>query len=280
MSEAVAAPAAPEVPAAAPSAPAAPAEGGAPAQNPAATAPAAPTDAKPATGENPDTTQPPQQGKHRVERKINRLYREAAEQKARADFLEKQLSETRQKAAPAEDPGAPRLEAFSDIQEYAKAYAKYESERALKEHAAKQQNETHQQQQARLVEGWEAKTEKAETKYPDFDEVVGDLKPTSAWAIAVMEAENADDVAYYLGTHLDEARKIVAMTPLAQARAIGKIEAKLLAEPPKPKTASKAPAPITPLSGAAQVATDVPSDEDDLATWMKKRNKQVHGARR
>jgi hypothetical protein len=279
MSEVVDAPVAP---AAAPSAPAAPAEAGAtPDQNTAATtAPAAPTDAKPDTGETPETTQPPQQGKHRVERKINRLYRERAEAQAERDLYKRQFEEMRQKLSPAEDPGAPQLEQFSDIKDYAKAYAKYESERVLKEHEAKRQTETQQQQQTRLVEGWEAKIEKVDAKYPDFDEKVGNLQPTSPWAIAVMEAENADDVAYYLATHLDEARSIVAMHPIAQARAVGKIEAKLLAEPPKAKTPSKAPAPITPLSGAAQVASDVPSDEDSLADWMRKRNKQVHGARR
>ena len=96
----------------------------------------------------------------------------------------------------------------------------------------------------------------------------------------MMEADNADDIAYHLGSHPKEAQRIAALSPLSQIREIGKLEAKLLAEPAKPKAPSKAPAPITPLTGVAQVATEVPSEQDDMATWIKKRQKQVYGKRK
>ena len=94
-----------------------------------------------------------------------------------------------------------------------------------------------------------------------------------------VEAENAEDVAYYLGKNPKEAERIVSLPTLSQVREIGKLEAKLLAEPAKPKTPSKAPAPITPLTGAAPVTTDVPSENDEIGTWIKRRSKQVHGKR-
>jgi hypothetical protein len=276
--------AAPEAPAAAPTAPAAPAPsapaaveqaagGNDPAQNTAESAPAA----KP-EGEKPES-QEAKAGKSRYERRLDRAYRKAAEEKARADFYAKQVEELRPKAAP-EDPGAPRLENFDDIEKYAAAKAKHESDRVLKEHTAKQHAETQKQAQTRLVEGWEAKADRASSKYDDFEEVVGDIKPTTPWAMAIMEADNGEDIAYHLGKNLKEAQRIAALPPLAQIREIGKLEAKLAAEPIKPKAPSKAPAPITPLSGNAPADNATPSEKDDIGDWMKKRSKQVHGARR
>ena len=58
-----------------------------------------------------------------------------------------------------------------------------------------------------------------------------------------------------------------------------KLEAKLLAEPVKPKTPSKAPAPITPVTGTAPVANPEPSEEDNMDVWMRKRNKAVAARR-
>jgi hypothetical protein len=72
----------------------------------------------------------------------------------------------------------------------------------------------------------------------------------------------------------------VALSPTAQIREIGKLEHRLAAEPPKPKTPSKAPAPITPLTGTAPVVSDVPTESDDVGAWIKKRNKQLYGQRK
>src|SRR3990167_5232736 len=271
MSEAVPAPAVPAAPAA--PAPAFPAEGGTPAQNTAEQAPAtAPEGEKPATDQDPEK----QRGSRRFERRLDRAYKRAAEQQARADFLEKELAKHRQSAPPA-DAEAPKLENFKDIEEYATARAKHESEKAVKAHQAQQQSESHKREQTRLTEAWETKTERAGAKYEDFDEVVGDIKPTSPWAMAIMEAENGEDIAHHLGTNLKEANRIAALPPLSQIREIGRLEAKLAAEPPKPKTPSKAPAPITPVSGAAAVLSDTPSEQDSDEAWIRKRQKQVYG---
>src|SRR3990167_5985358 len=114
------APATPAIPAA-PAAPApeAPAEGETtPAQNTAEQAPAtAPEGEKPATDQDPEK----QRGSRRLERRLDKAYKRAAEQQARADFLEKQLSEYRAKATPASEPGTPKLESFDDIEKYAEA---------------------------------------------------------------------------------------------------------------------------------------------------------------
>lgn len=252
-----------------------PAEGEkAPAQNTAEQAPATPpgSETKPATDEQPDKRQ-----SRRFERRLDKAYRREAEQRARADLLEKQIAELKPKAQV--DPGAPKLEDFTDIEEYAKAKAKHETDKAVRTLRETQLAETRKQQEKKFVEAWESKVAKVDSKYDDWDEIVGELKPNMPWSMAVMEADNGEDIAYYLGKNLKEAEQIASLSPLSQVRAIGRLEAKLAAEPPKPKTPSKAPAPLTPVTGAAPVVTDVPSEQDDIGPWIKKRSKQVHGRR-
>jgi chromosome segregation ATPase len=268
------APAAPSAPAAqATTAPnTAPAEGGT-AQNTADQAAAAQPDEK---TETPDQAE--KRGKSRFERRISRLHREAAEARAERDLLKRQLDELKPK--PADDAATPRLEQFKDIEEYAAAKAKYAEEKALKDHTAKQQQESNRQAQAKLTEAWSEKVESASDKYEDWDEVVGELKPTSPWASAIMEAENGPDIAHYLGTNLKEAQRIASLPPLAQIREIGRLEEKLAAAPPQEKTPSKAPAPVKPLTGATPAEAPNMQDTADIGKWIKNRTKQVHGARR
>jgi hypothetical protein len=277
MSEAVLAPAAPAAAPAATPAPAVPAEGAQPAQNTAEQAPAtAPEGEKPDTGQDPE-----KRGKSRYERRLDRAYKRAAEAQARAEFYEKQLNEQKASAAPAADPAAPKLEQFSDIEQYAAAKAEFEKTKALKEYQDKQQGETQKQQIARLNESWETKVEAISEKYDDWEDVVGDrIKPTNPTMMALMEAENGPDVAYFLAKNQKELARIDKLPLLAQILEVGRLSAKLAAEPPKPKTPSRAPAPITPVTGTAPVASNVPSESDDMKSWIAKRNKQVNAARK
>jgi hypothetical protein len=171
------------------------------------------------------------------------------------------------------------MEDFTEIDKFAEATAKHAAEQAVREHETKRQQQSQSFARRQLAESWEAQVTKAEVKYDDFDEIVGDLKPDNPWSMALMGAENAADIAYYLGTHLKEVERIVSLDPLSQVREIGRLQAKLDAEPPKPKAPSQAPAPITPVSGTAGAASDLPLPSDDMETWMKKRQKQVHGKR-
>lgn len=224
---------------------------------------------KPEKPESRDTT-----GRDR--RKLSRLYREAAEWKAKAEFFERQTQELKPKEA---DPHAPRLESFSDIEEYATAKAKYESEKALKDHSAKQHAETQKQYAARIAGEWEERVERAVEKYDDFAEVVGEIKPTNPLSVAIMRAPNGEDLAYHLGKNPKEAQRIVGLDPVSQIFELGQLSAKLAAEPKKPPQPSKAPAPINPLSGGANQPSNEP-DPSDVGNWVKWRQRQVHGARR
>lgn len=241
-------------------APATPAEGGtSPAEKPAGEAPATPAGEKPAEGKGAEAPekdktdeQPEKQGKSRFERRLDKAYRKAAEQQARADFLEGQLKQFTAKPA---DAGEPKLEQFNDIEEYANAKAKFAADKAVREKDTAAQKATQQQYVQRVAAEWEGKVDKAQERYADWDEKVGELKPDTPLAFAIMEAENGPDIAHHLATNTAEARRIAALPPLSAAREIGKLEAKLLAEPAKPKTPSNAPVPIKPVGGSASPST-------------------------
>lgn len=231
-------------------------------------------------GDKPSTPTPEQAAKRegrRFERKLDKAYRQRAEAQARAELLEKRLAELEKPKSP---EGEPKLEQFDfDPEKYATAKAEYAKSQAAKDFEARQRTQAATETQQRLMAAWEEKVERADDKYDDFEQVVGKLEPNSPFVAAIMEAENGEDIAYYLGKNHKVAERIVRLSPLSQVREIGKLEAKLLAEPEKPKTPSKAPAPITPLTGTAPLVTGVPSEDEDIGTWIKKRSKQVHGSR-
>ena len=247
---------------------------GADAPKPAETETASPPDGEKDKSATPDPEAEKRKEQRRFQKRIDRLHQRAAEEKARADLLEKQLAEARPKAP--EDPGAPRLEQFDyDPEKYAAAKAEYAKKQALEELSKTQRAQAERESANQLVSSWEEKASDAESKYDDFHEVVGEMKPTNPVSAAIMDAENAGDVAYYLGKHLKEAQRIAALPPLSAVREIGKLEAKLLSEAPKPKQPSKAPAPISALSGTGSAASSTIGPEEDFQVFLKKRNAQL-----
>ena len=250
---------------------------------PPADAPAQKEEAKapsPEPEEKPEVETPEQAAKRqgrRFERRLDKAYRERAEAEARAKLAEEKLNSL-QAPKPAEDTGVPRLDQFDyDPEKYAKATAEYEKGKALKEYEAKQRAEAVKASHDKLVSSWDEKVEAASEKYEDFNQVVGDLKPPNGLISAIMQADPA--VAYHLGKNSKEAERVAALSPVAQILEIGRLEAKLTAAPEKPKTPSKAPEPIKPLSGTGGTQSDVPTEADDMKSWMRKRTKQVASRR-
>ena len=206
----------------------------------------------------------------RFERRIDRAHKRAAEAQARAELLAQELAEIKAKSQPPQvSPNAPRMEDFTDVQEYAKAYAAHEKTQAIKEYEAKQRQEATQAQSRKMAQEWESKVSKAQAKYDDWDEVVGDIKPTTPWAYAMMEADNGHDIAHYLGTHSAEVKRISALSPSSQFREIGKLELKLQTPAEPPKKPSKAPAPIEPVKGDAKSSGDDIEPQMDFEKYKK-----------
>lgn len=274
MTEAVEAPVTPvtEAQGTAPEAPVVLAEDGAkPVQNTEDQAPSSKPEAdQPAEAPTPE--QVAKRGQARLDRKLEKAYREKAEAQARAKFLEQQM-ESLKPRAPA-NTGAPKLEQFTDYAEFEGATAKFYREQGFREYETHQRVNAQKQVNERLVSEWTKKAEAGSEKYEDFEDKVQDLEPSNALIRAVMGCDTAD-VAYYLATHREEAKRIRALDEVDGVRFIGRLEAKLAAEPERPKTPSKAPAPITPLGGKSGGFSDVPLDTDDIKSWMRKENARM-----
>ena len=137
---------------------------------------------------------------------------------------------------------------FESTEAYADALAYQKAEELIaKREAAKQQSQ--------VLESYHDLEEEARTKYDDFEQVAYNpkLPVTNVMAETIPSSEIGPELAYYLGSNPKEAERISRMTPLSQAKEIGKIEAKLVSAPPVKKTTS-APAPISPVTARSSGA--------------------------
>lgn len=166
--------------------------------------------------------------------------------------------------------------------EYGEADARYIKELARHEArmeflAQHQREEAARLERERLAQ-WNRKTTEAEKKYPDFRETVletanrGEWKCTQAMAEAIRESESAADIAYHLATNPDEAERISQLAPLAQARAIGRLEAKYAEAPAKKEAKIVTAAPEPPVNRARGSSGKFAIDDDteDFAAFERK----------
>jgi len=232
---------------------------------------------KPTVEEAPDPAKEAKRQQRRLERKTDRLLKDRAEQRTRAEAAERRLAELERPAAP---EGMPTLEQFDyDTDKYAEAVTQFARQQAATETQSRTQQESAKQNRANLISKWEEKVEAVSDKYEDFSQKVGELEPGIPFVAAMMEAENGPDIAYYFANNPEEADRIIQLPILAQIREIGKLEATLAAKPPAVKKPSQAPTPITPVTGTATPVASEPSENDDMKTWIKKRNQQIAAAR-
>ena len=139
-------------------------------------------------------------------------------------------------------PSTATVDQFESPEAYAEALAYQKAEELIaKREAAKQQSQ--------VLESYQDLEEAAMAKYDDFEQVAYNpkLPITNVMAETIQSSDIGPELAYYLGTNPKEADRISRMTPLGQAKEIGKIEAKLVSAPPVKKTTS-APAPISPVT--------------------------------
>jgi hypothetical protein len=134
-------------------------------------------------------------------------------------------------------------ENFETHESYIDALAEQKAEKILSERKVKAE-------QSAIAETYAEKEELVREKHADYQDVVYNpkLRITNEMAETIRMSDNGPDIAYFLGTNEKEAERISKLSPLAQAREIGKIENKLATAPAVTKKLSSAPAPISPIS--------------------------------
>ena len=161
------------------------------------------------------------------------------------------------------------VDQFESPEAYAEALAYSKAEELLaRREAAKQQSQ--------VLESYHEREEEARSNYEDFEQVAYNpkLTITDVMAETIKSSDVGPDLAYWLGTNPKEADRISKMSALAQAKEIGKIEAKLVSDPPV-KRSTSAPAPISPVNarsaGSPALDTTDPRSIKNMTTsqWIE-----------
>lgn len=199
------------------------------------------------------------------------VQREKAKAAAKAE--RKAFREATQRLQRQQAPQEPAREQFRDEESFGKAQLEYLAEQRAEE---KLRERERQQQAERMQESFLEKAEKASERYPDFQDVVSNpnLPINEAMAEFIAESDHGAEVAYHLGKNPMKAAQIAQMSPVKAARELARIESELASKPKA--TPSKAPDPIRPVGqrGAPSSST-LPSDNDDIDTWMRKERERV-----
>lgn len=122
-----------------------------------------------------------------------------------------------------------------------------------------------------------AEFDKAVKTLGSLQAIVDEKGEFTDFAKAIVESDTPHKLMKHLGDNPDEAARILLLNPTQQAREIGRLEARLSAQPATQPAVSKAPPPPSHV-GTRNVASTAPSDKDDIATWMAKREAQVRGS--
>ena len=207
----------------------------APAPEQAATAAPAPEDTSPAD----ESTQAPKLfTQEEMDAKFGKRLAQAQRKWEREQA--QKLAELEARRAMPVNPPAP--DDFDNAARYAEALAEQKAQEMLRQREAAQQ-------QAKLLETYHEKEEDARGRYDDFEQVAYNpsLPVTDVMAQSIQASDTGPDIIYWLGSNPKEAARISNLPPILQAKEIGKIEARLAADPPVKKT-STAPAPIAPVT--------------------------------
>lgn len=183
---------------------------------------------------------------------------------------------------------APKIEDFEKYEQYLSAQARWEAkleyqaqrqaeqELTQKEQAEARHRDTIAQQKQTLEQQkstLDKLTAEGEKKYADFYEVAFEQSPdkvpvSPVVGEAILKSKDGVEILYFLGKNPAEAQRIAKLDPIEQLVEIGTIRASLK------QTKSAAPEPIKPV-GQKSKASDGPSMEDDMDTWVQKRNAQI-----
>ena len=195
--------------------------------------------------------------------------------KAESAWTRKQLAQV-QEAQRTTNLQAPDRQAYRDDESFNQATLQHQIE--LQAEKLYQQRLEAQRQEERASK-FQERAEKVADKYADFDSAMITLTtlPIKDDVAQVMsdvfaDSEAGADVAYFLAKNPSKAVQIGKMSVVQAARELLKLETELAS---KPKPASKAPDPINPVGSRGKSSTSLPSDDDDIQTWMRKERERV-----
>jgi len=215
----------------------------------------------------------------------------AAQQEAeywKAMALKKEAGEPKsEKVEPKSAEGKPKSEDFESHAEYVEALTDWKIEQREKAKEVLAQKSQLEADQEKALNSHYEREEAFAEKNEDYPEVVAALFKSTKNASAALQdlivsSENSPEILYALAKDPQEFKRINALSPMAMAREIGKIEAKLTAnsseeKKQEPNKLTKAPKPIEPVGkGSKGTAVKSISDENiSQADYERLRMEQI-----
>ena len=211
-----------------------------------------------------DTSEEKPKKKGGFQKRINQLTRTVRELERQLETVAKSTSQ------PAKTEEAePKLEDFDDYGKYARAVAKWEIKQAKSEMASSSQEEINRVLRMRQEDDFRGRLEAYSEKNEDFEEAVQEVAPLIRGAAleALMDSRHAPEIIHHLAKNPEDAERLSTLSPLAAAREIGKIEARLENKPSR-KTTS-APPPAKTVTGNTNVSKKL--EDMDMKAFIKAR---------
>jgi hypothetical protein len=201
------------------------------------------TDPAAEKAESDDAKEDKPKPKSRAQERIEQLSREKRN-------AQRALAKANQEIGRLRATPPPQEEDYTDTAEYTRAQIR----RAAKESAVESQfenvNQDFEALKQKRQEVWREVVAEARTVMPDFDNVFDNTVPvTELMGDLIAESDVAKELAYYLGKNRSVAHRIAEMTPIEAARELGRLEGRV--SPPKAKSISSAPKPVSTVTGKA-----------------------------
>lgn len=177
------------------------------------------------------------------------------------------------KATPKDSPDAPRQENYPIYDDFVRATTRFEINNALKSDRESREVDKENQNSEKMTAAHLERESKIRAEIPDYDKALEniadiDFQVNLDIAKLIVSSDISPQLIYYFGKDIDELERIAEMSPLAAAREIGKIEAKILSKPIK---TSSAPAPITSLGQGLSSVTKDPTKMTDEEWYASQR---------
>lgn len=232
----------------------------------------------------------------RIAKKVKQNARDAAKREAKAHYEGRlagmQTAATVTPTEPAAPPEVkpPTRDQFNSYEEFLDAKAQFTgsqaAEKRIAEREAADKTRVEQETANKLRDTFRSKLTE---KYPDIVEraaEIGHIVMPEHLVSAIHESEHGPDLFNGFVDNPKELERVMALSPSAALREIGRLEARLEAAAQKPDptpapaapapapAASRAPTPIRPVSPSAVKGDDEPS-HDKPDEWRRWRDRQV-----
>ncbi|MES2355604.1 MAG: hypothetical protein V4568_14640 [Pseudomonadota bacterium] len=229
------------------------------------------TEGKTDTEKDPETDAGGDVGKKKggFQKKIDKLTAKAADKDReieywRAEALKnasKPNTDTTPKPQSKESADKPKADNFETHADFVEALTDWKTDQKLKERDSKLEQSRAETESQKVGREYAERAKSFSAKTPDFMDVleeVDDVPLSPAVRDLFLTSENGPELAYELAKSRDEFTRVNKLSPLAAAREIGKLEARLAkpsSETKESKT-TKAPTPINPVraTGGANVS--------------------------